>query len=52
MVIALSAHDPDRHITLRPEVKYVGNMHGNEVGTYYLVYVGLTGLSRKCQGYT
>lgn len=33
MVIAISAHDADKHILLRPETKYVGNMHGNEVST-------------------
>ena len=24
---------PDRHVLLRPEVKYVANIHGNEVST-------------------
>jgi len=31
MVIAISAEAPDKHLLLRPEVKYIGNMHGNEV---------------------
>ena len=30
-VLALAASAPDRHVLLRPEVKYVGNIHGNEV---------------------
>jgi hypothetical protein len=30
-VIAVAATDPDIHIALRPEAKYVANMHGNEV---------------------
>ena len=31
LVIALSATRPDEHVLLRPETKYVGNIHGNEV---------------------
>jgi carboxypeptidase D len=30
-VVAIAKVDPDIHISMRPEVKYVGNMHGNEV---------------------
>ena len=35
-VLALGPN-ANRHVHLRPEVKYVGNMHGNEVSTtlYY-----------------
>lgn len=29
-VIAIASHTPDNHVFLRPEVKYVGNMHGDE----------------------
>ncbi|CAF0885906.1 unnamed protein product, partial [Didymodactylos carnosus] len=29
--MALSASSPNEHLLLRPEVKYIGNMHGNEV---------------------
>ena len=31
LVIAIADSQPDKHITLRPEAKYIGNMHGNEV---------------------
>jgi len=30
-VIAVAARKPESHVTLRPELKFVGNMHGNEV---------------------
>ncbi|KAF6038138.1 hypothetical protein EB796_003558 [Bugula neritina] len=29
-VMAVSSHSPDKHVLLRPETKYVGNIHGNE----------------------
>jgi len=31
-VIAIG--NPSKDDTLRPHVKYIGNMHGNEVGTF------------------
>jgi carboxypeptidase M len=38
--IALSSHSPNEHILLRPEVKYIANMHGNEVvGLEILLYL-------------
>ena len=30
-VLAIAATQPDVHVALRPEVKYVANIHGNEV---------------------
>jgi carboxypeptidase D len=38
--MALSAYSPQQHILLRPEVKYIGDMHGNEVvGLEVLLYL-------------
>ena len=31
-VIAIAAELPDEHVWLRPELKYIANMHGDEVG--------------------
>jgi hypothetical protein len=33
-VLAVAGEQPDRHRLLRPEFKYVGNTHGNEVLNY------------------
>ncbi|XP_067929704.1 carboxypeptidase D-like [Watersipora subatra] len=33
LVIALSATQPSQHLLLRPESKYIGNIHGNEALT-------------------
>ncbi|CAF4706666.1 unnamed protein product [Rotaria socialis] len=38
--VALSSYSPNEHILLRPEVKYIGNMHGNEaIGLQVLLYL-------------
>jgi murein tripeptide amidase MpaA len=38
--MSLSAYSPDKHVLLRPEVKYIANMHGNEVvGLEILLYL-------------
>ena len=29
-VLAISDNNPDKHISLRPEVKFISNVHGNE----------------------
>ena len=40
-VLAIAGDNPDRHVPLRPEVKYVANMHGNEVRLKSLhIYTG------------
>ena len=33
-VMAIGENASD-HVRLRPHVKYIANMHGNEVGVYY-----------------
>ena len=35
MVLSISGTNPKKHVPLRPKVKYVGNMHGNEVYDLY-----------------
>lgn len=51
--MALSSHSPDRHLLLRPEVKYIANMHGNEVVglemTLYLIEYLLTSNDNQVQ---
>jgi carboxypeptidase D len=38
--MALSEYSPQKHVLLRPEVKYIGNMHGDEVvGLEVLLYL-------------
>jgi hypothetical protein len=32
-VLAIAASQPDKHVLLRPEVKFIGNIHGNELPT-------------------
>jgi hypothetical protein len=49
-VIALAQSNPDKHVVLRPEAKYIGNMHGNEVAgreiLFHLIDYMLTNSTR------
>lgn len=42
-VMAIARSHPEHHIKLRPEVKYVGNMHGNQLPTrevlFHLIHI-------------
>lgn len=52
-VLALADTQPDKHIALRPEVKYIGNMHGNEVANReVLFYFGEYLLENQSQNST
>lgn len=37
LVLAISATKPNEHLILRPEVKYIGNIHGNEASSRELL---------------